>query len=284
MELSIDLLKTFVTVARANSYTKAACILNMTQSAVSMQMKRLEDMTGTLFVKQGKSFRVSPLGEKMLDHAGRILKAHDDALTVLSDPDVHDYIRIGSPELYASSVFPNVLRRFYSKFPNSRIDFNTLSRERMLDMVNSSQLDIALIANMPDEYEKHFSEKIKWIVSADSAVANMRPLPLAAYPDGCHMRRAAGEKLSQAGIEYRVSFSAASVFAILSAVRAGIAVAPMGVTKFMGDRDSFRILEDLPELPDNTLSIVRSPDFRSKSADFLVNLIQEELNTQMNLF
>lgn len=283
MELSIDQLRTFVTVVRANSYTKAACILNMTQSAVSMQMKRLEETTGLLFVKHGKSFSVSPLGEKLMEHAQRILRAHDEALSVLSDPDVHDYIRLGAPELYASSVFPSVLRKFYAKYPNSRIDFNTLSRENILSMVQNSQIDIALCANMPDEYERHFSEKVVWIASADSRVQDMRPLPLAVYPDGCHMRRAAAERLTQAGIEYRISFAAASVFAIMAAVRAGIAVSPMGVTKFMGDKDSFRILDDLPPMPDNNLSIVRSPDFHSKSADYLVGLIKEELNTQMKL-
>lgn len=258
--------------------------MNMTQSAVSMQMKRLEEMTGLLFVKHGKSFSLSPLGEKLMEHAQRILRAHDEALTVLSDPDVHDYIRIGSPELYASGVFPQVLRRFYAKYPNSRIDFTTMVKDCMLSMVQSSQLDIALCGNMPDEYERHFSEKVMWIAAADSRIDETRPLPLAVYPDGCHMRKAAADRLEQAGIEYRVSFTAVSVFAIMAAVRAGIAVAPMGVTKFMGDRDSFRIIDTLPELPDNTLSIVKSPNFRSQSADFLVDLIKEELNTQMNMF
>ncbi len=281
MELSIDLLKTFVTISRLNSFTKAAAAMNITQSAVSMQMKRLEEQTGRLFVKQGRGFIISPLGEKLLEHAVRIIRAHDDALSVLSNPAVHDHIRIGSPELYASAVFPRALKSFYTKYPNSRIDFTTNRREKLLRMVESGELDIALCSDMPDEYEKIFSEPVKWIRSADSSVHELRPLPLAVYPEGCHVRRWSCAALERSGTDYRISFVTSSVFGLMAAVRAGIAVAPMGMTKFMDEKDSFRIIDELPEIPDNTLSIVTAEGFQSRSADTLVQFIREELGMQM---
>lgn len=283
MELSIDLLRTFVTVSKINSFTKASCMLNMTQSAVSMQIKRLEEQTGTLFIRQGKSFFISPLGEKLLEHAVRILKAHDAALSVLANPSVHDHIRVGAPELYASSVFPKVLKDFYAKYPNSRVDFITSRRNKLLSMVESGELDIALCADMPYEYERNFSESLCWIASTETNIHEIRPLPLAVYPSGCHIRRWAEKALEDAGIEYRISFSAASVFALMSAVRAGIAVAPMGITKFIGEKDIYKIVDTLPPLPDNTLSIVKAEGFTSQTSDELLRLINNALTAQMLL-
>lgn len=274
--MSIDLLRTFVTVARVNSYTKASCILNMTQSAVSMQMKRLEEQTGTLFIKQGKSFSISPTGERLLEHAVRILRAHDDALSVLANPDIHDHIRVGSPELYASSVLPNALRRFYAKYPNSRIDFSTQMKESMLRRIDSGELDIAICADMPEPYEKIYSEKIVWVSSRCRAATHVNPLPLAVYPEGCHIRRWSINALEAAGIPYRISFVATSVFALLSAVRAGIAVSPVGISRVQGEEDMYTFLPDMPQLPENTLSIVTSQNLRSQSAQTLISYIREE--------
>ncbi|WP_277656773.1 LysR family transcriptional regulator [Seleniivibrio woodruffii] len=276
MELSIDLLRTFVTIAKVNSYTKASCLLNMTQSAVSMQMKRLEEQTGTLFIKQGKRFSISPTGERLLEHAVRILKAHDDALTVIANPDIHDYIRVCSPELYASSILPNALRKFYAKFPNSRIDFSTNTKENMLRKVENGDLDIAIVADMPEPHEKIYSEKVVWVTSPCKGAAMTRPLPLAVYPEGCHIRRWCIESLEKAGIPYRVSFVASSAFAILSAVRAGIAVAPVGYSRVNGEEELYTVLNNLPALPDNTLSIVTAQNLRSLSAQTLISYIREE--------
>lgn len=276
MELSIDLLRTFVTVAKVNSYTKASCLLNMTQSAVSMQMKRLEEQTGNLFIKQGKRFSISPTGERLLEHAVRILKAHDDALCVLANPDIHDHIRVGSPELYASSVLPNALRRFYAKYPNSRIDFSTQMKESMLRRIDSGDLDIAICADMPEPYEKIYSERIVWVSSKCRAATRIEPLPLAVYPEGCHIRRWSISALEAAGIPYRISFVASSVFALLSAVRAGIAVSPVGVSRIQGEEDVYNILTDMPQLPENTLSIVTTQNLRSNSAQTLISYIREE--------
>jgi DNA-binding transcriptional LysR family regulator len=276
MDLSIDLLRTFVTVAKVNSYTKASCLLNMTQSAVSMQMKRLEEQTGTLFIKQGKRFSISPTGERLHEHAVRILKAHDDALTVLANPEIHDHIRLGSPELYASSVLPNALRRFYAKYPNSRIDFSTNTKENMLRKIDNGDLDIAICADMPEPYEKIYSENIVWVSSPCRAAVQVRPLPLAVYPEGCHIRRWSTGALEKAGIPYRISFIASSVFAILSAVRAGIAVAPVGISRVQGEQELYTILTNMPKLPDNTMSIVTSPNLRSQSAQTLLSYIREE--------
>lgn len=283
MELSIDLLKTFVTVARINNFTKAASVLNMTQSAVSMQIKRLEEQTGELFIRQGKTFFISPLGEKLMEHAVRILRAHDDALSVLSNPSVHDHIRIGSPELYASAVFPSVLRNFYTKYPNSRIDFITERGYKLMEMTENGDLDIALIADMSSDYPKVFNEKVVWVASAKSDVDEMRPLPLAVYPAGCHIRRWAETRLKDNNIDYRISFCAASVFAMLSAVKAGIAVAPMGITKIIGEMDEYKIIDNLPELPDNSLSIMKADGFSSETSDELIRYITEALNAQMQL-
>ncbi|MGE4268074.1 MAG: LysR family transcriptional regulator [Deferribacterales bacterium] len=276
MELSIDLLRTFVTVARVNSYTKASCLLNMTQSAVSMQMKRLEDQTGTLFIKQGKRFSISPTGERLLEHAVRILKAHDDALSVIANPDIHDHIRVGSPELYASSFLPNALRRFYARYPNSRIDFSTYMKETMLRKIDSGDLDVAICSDMPEPFEKIYTEKVVWVASRCMCATKMNPLPLAVYPEGCHIRKWSINALEEAGIPYRIAFVANSVFALLSAVRAGIAVSPVGISRVLGDEGLYTRLTNMPQLPDNTLSIVTSQNLRSQSAQTLITFIREE--------
>ena len=131
MELPIDLLQTFSSVAETGSFTRAGEVQHITQSAVSMQMKRLEDIIGhPLFQKKGRSIFLTPAGETLLAHALRILKVHSEAVAAFASPDLFGRIRFGCAEDYASRVLPSVLSGFRKAFPHIRVDIiSALSTE-----------------------------------------------------------------------------------------------------------------------------------------------------------
>ena len=110
-ELPIGLLRTFATVSEANSFTRAGEIMHITQSAVSMQMKRLEEVVGRpLFRKNGRRFHLTAHGEMLREHAQRILAAHNAAVAAFSQPELVGSVRFGCAEDYVSRFLPVVLK------------------------------------------------------------------------------------------------------------------------------------------------------------------------------
>ena len=112
MNLQIDYLRTFIALAETKSFTKAGIQVNRSQSAVSMQIKRLEDEIGKkLFERIGKTVELTDEGNILIKYAMRIVKEHDDAIRALSKPDLEGFIRFGSPEHYTIGILPKLLAR-----------------------------------------------------------------------------------------------------------------------------------------------------------------------------
>lgn len=105
MNLQIDYLRTFVALADAKNFTKTGTLMNLSQSAVSMQIKRLENEVGKkLFDRVGKTIKLTAEGNILINYAMRIVKEHDEAVSALSQPNLEGFIRFGSPEHYTAGV------------------------------------------------------------------------------------------------------------------------------------------------------------------------------------
>ena len=124
MQLPTDLLRTFATVADTRSFTRAGDIVHRTQSAVSMQIRRLEEEVGSpLFLRAGKVVSLTPEGETLLGYARRILALHDEAVASVSAPDMTGVVRLGSPDDFVGRFLPKILAGFAEAYPRVR-DFN----------------------------------------------------------------------------------------------------------------------------------------------------------------
>ena len=147
MQFSNDLLKTFTAVADSGNFTKAGEVVNRTQSAVSMQIKRLESEVGhVLFERNGglRSITLTPKGEELLRYARRILMLHDEAVAAVARPGVEGKVRLGLPEDYSSAFLPEVLARFGKTNPNAQVDVRCAPGDQVSTLLKTGKLDLGL--------------------------------------------------------------------------------------------------------------------------------------------
>lgn len=145
--LDLDLLRTFVMIAETGALSRAADRVGRTQAAISMQVKRLEDIVSQpLLVRTGRGVLLTPHGERLLVHARKILRAHDEAMAELSGRGLSGIIRLGCPDDYATVFLPPLLRDFASRHPQVLVEVYCAPTPRLLERMDSHALDIAIIS------------------------------------------------------------------------------------------------------------------------------------------
>ncbi len=275
-EIPIGLLRTFSTVTEAASFTRAGEVLHITQSAVSMQMKRLEEVIGRpLFQKKGRSFYLTPDGETLLEHALRILSAHNEAVAAFSSPDLIGRVTFGCAEDYASRFLPVVLSDFRSAYPRIRVDIRSAPGHELHDLLRRDELDLCLLEGVAEGGQVVHREPVVWATSDRGAAHEMDPLPLAVYHEGCVYRKWALEELQKMGKRYWISFVSPSISSILAAVKAGLAVAPVGTGSLV---DSLSVLgphNGFPLLPVSEVSLHRSTSADNELVACFANYVTE---------
>ncbi|HXH02427.1 MAG TPA: LysR substrate-binding domain-containing protein, partial [Candidatus Competibacteraceae bacterium] len=221
-----DLLRTFVAIADQGGFTRAAEAVNRTQSAVSMQMKRLEEdiVQRPLFERDGRGVRLTGEGELLLGYARRILRLHDEALGVLRQPDMVGTVRIGIPDDYVMPFLPNILTRFTRAYPLVQVEVLCQPSEQLLR--GDQQLDLFIATFRPGQERGVLlrREPTVW-ATAENGCAQVRdPLPLALFMEGCFFREWALRALEAEGRAYRIAYTSPSITTLLAAVSAGLAV------------------------------------------------------------
>lgn len=249
MVLTIEYLKTFLVAADSGSFTKAAAAVHRTQSAVSMQMKRLEEEIGKpIFIRKGKMLSLTDTGEMLCDHARRIVQSHDEAVAALSKPAISGIIRFGAVEDYASIVLPKVLSSFAVSYPSIRVDVHVEISSMLKEKLDRGELDFALCAEIMGNGTVVHREPVVWATSARHLAHEQEPLPVAVYHDGCVFRQWAFEALKKQKKTYRIVYVSTSVTGIIAAVESGLAVSPIGLTympkhlRVLGPESGFPLL------------------------------------------
>jgi DNA-binding transcriptional LysR family regulator len=261
--LDVDLLRTLVAIADTGSFNRAARAVFRTPSAVSMQMKKLEDQVGRpLFAKDGRSVVLTPDGEALVGYGRRILKIAEEALGRFRAPQVSGTIRLGTPDDFATRFVPEILARFAATYPQVEVDVTCLSSFDLVPMLESGKLDVSLISAgvspAPGATLVH-RERLVWAGLRHGCAHEKRPLPLAVSPVGCCWRRMALESLDRAEIGHRVAYTSRHYVGQLAAVLAGLAVAPLPRTVVMSDLKAFGEESGLPPLGHYELELRRGP-------------------------
>ncbi len=263
--LSLETLRTFVAAAEFKSFTKAGQTIHRTQSAVSMQLKRLEsDLGRRLFERNARSVRLTHDGELLLHYARRLLRLHDETLACFCGPRLSGLVRLGVPDDYATRYLPGVLARFAWAYPKIRVDVRCDTTGELIKEFKSGKLDVCLTTEDGEEIREQGKPVARvpllWMSAADLDLHSIwrgtcEPLPLAVFHEGCLQRRWALEALERLGFAYRIAFSSLSLAAIHAAVAAGFAVTPM-VKSCCGPGCGF-LSDDcgLPRLPEVTVAL-----------------------------
>jgi DNA-binding transcriptional LysR family regulator len=280
--LEPDLLRTFIAIAETSRFTEAARRVGRTQSAVSMQMRRLEERLGRpLLTRQGRGTALTPDGELLLGHARRVLRAHADAEAAFDGASLDGRVRIGSPDDYASSFLPGILARFARTHPRVEVELVCEPSSGLLRLVDAGEVDLALVTQGSGEAEGTIvhREPLVWAGAADHDAHLVDPLPLALFHQGCVFRRSALDALAAQGRSSRIAYTSISVAGIYAALSAGLAV---GVLPRSAVRSGLRILGaacGLPLLPTLGIILVKPPGASTVIRDALERHVVASLAT-----
>lgn len=237
--LELDLLRTLVAIADTGSFNRAARAVFRTPSAVSMQMKKLEEQIGKpLFAKDGRSVVLTPDGEALVGYGRRILKLAEEALQRFRAPAIEGKIVLGTPDDYAGQFLPNILASFAASHPNVEVDVLCQSSFELLEHLEKGTVDIALVSAGHGRRTGGLSvhrEPLVWAGLRHGCAHERKPLPLAVSHLGCCWRRQALDALDRAGVPYRIAYSSRHYLGQLVAVTAGLAVAPFPFSTVKGD-------------------------------------------------
>ncbi len=225
----LDVLRTFVTGTELGSFAKAAERLGRSTSAVSAQLKKLEEQAATpIFRKAGRGLALTEAGETMLGYARRLIELNDEAASAIRGVELEGWVRLGLQEDFGEAVLPEVLGRFTRAHPKVRIEARIGRSQELADRILSGNLDIALAWHngtmLP--FSRHVADvQMRWIGPANPmgvAPRNGEALPLVAFEAPCLLRSVATETLDRAGLAWRVAFSSPSLGGIWAAVAAGL--------------------------------------------------------------
>lgn len=276
--LDVDLLKTFLAIADTGNFTRAAEEVHKTQSAVSMQMKRLEDLLNRpLFVRDGRTSRLTGDGQRLIEYARRIVTMNDEAVSAFTKPELTGSVRFGTPDDYADRFLPEILARFSRTHPLVTVDVECLSSVLLVEKVKRGEIDIALVTcgNEITSSELVRQEPLVWVTSTKHSVHLLDVVPIA-MPQ-CEWRKMAVAALERVDRKYRIAYSSSNSNAINAAVMTGLAV---GAVPELCLRPGMRILTErdgFPGFGTFDIGMVRKPGRASSAVDALARHVNESM-------
>jgi DNA-binding transcriptional LysR family regulator len=259
-----ELLRAFVAVVECGGFSAAAERLLRGQSAVSLQIKRLEERLGVrLLDRSPRHVALTAEGELILDHARRILRLNDELVARVREPELSGVVRLGAPEDFATSHLQSVLARFARSHPRVALEVTCELTLEVLARFRAGELDIALIKREPSGAPaglRVWREPLVWVGAARGAAGVEGALPLVVSPRPCVYRKRATDALDAAGRAWRIAYACGSLAGNHAAVRAGLGVTVL--PKAMVPADLAVLDEDaelLPLLQDTEIALVEAP-------------------------
>lgn len=258
----LDLLRTLIAIAETGSFSAAAALVGRTPSAISMQVKKMEEITGrALFLRDSRSVSLTPDGGFLLGHARRMIAMNAEALAHFAAPQLRGVVRLGSIDDVAERFLPGLLRRFAESHPGIAVDVTVDGSVQMAKMYREQRLDIALLTYRgdfegDDEAEAVYRERLVWAVCKGGVAARQTPLPVSVWEDGCFWRKVGLDGLDALGRPWRIAFESAHIAAQRAAIRADLAVAPLAVSSLGGDIVEASEDLGLPPLPHYSIAMM----------------------------
>ncbi|HEY0586512.1 MAG TPA: LysR substrate-binding domain-containing protein [Pseudoduganella sp.] len=222
-----DLLRVFVAVVDYGGFTAASQVLNRTQAAVSLQIKRLEEsLQVALLEHPRRAVKLTPRGDILLNYARRMLSLNDEALGAVRDNEVAGRVRIGAINNYASGILPPLLANFCARYPEVQIEVHTGVAAEMERKLGST-FDMTINLHMPGIGDGIVIDRQEpmWVTALQNSPHLRDPLPLALMPTGSLFRQLALEALAQKGRLWHLAQESTNIAAIEASVAAGLAVA-----------------------------------------------------------
>ncbi|WP_372489337.1 LysR substrate-binding domain-containing protein [Pseudomonas caspiana] len=274
--IDTELLRTFVAIADHGGFTRAGEVVNRTQSAVSMQMKRLEEdlIQRPLFQKDGRTVSLTIEGQVLLGYARRILKLHGEVFNTLREPHMVGVVKIGSPDDYVMRFLPGILQRFAQAYPLVQIEVHC---EPSRQLLLRQDLDLSIVTREPGTEIGQIlrQERFVWMVAQGFYPHEQNPIPLAMFNTDCFCRTWACNALDAMQRDYRIAYTSASLAAISAVVTAGLAVTAQLESLLTPDLRIIGEAEQMPQLPLASIVLLRNPKNPSPITECLAEHIAE---------
>ncbi|MCU4652600.1 LysR family transcriptional regulator [Roseibacterium sp. SDUM158016] len=274
--LDLTAIRAFVAVVDAGGVTKASGFLNLTQSAVSMQLKRLEEMLGvSLFDRSTRRLLLTGAGEQMLGYARRMLDLNDEVLGRLTAPDYTGQITLGVPHDIVYPAIPQVLQRFATDFPRMRVQLVSSYTSRLKELFDRGEIDVILTTEDDVDHggETLIERGLVWVGAENGQVWKQRPLRLA-FEHACIFRRGVQDALDRAAISWEMAVESDSIRTVEASVSADLAVHSC----IEGTEPPYveRIAHNgaLPDLPRVKVNLYRAELARGTPIDALTDAIR----------
>lgn len=290
--LDLDVLRSFVIIAEEKSFTRAAERVGRTQSAVSLQMQRLESALGQTVLLRGKggAVELNQQGLYLLGRARELLELNDEILMSLRAAPVHGTVRLGLAEELVSRYLPKILERFSQAAPSVEVQVTSAGSCALAPQLKNGEIDLALLeaGQEPRQWPaiEIWRSPLKWITSDVHRQHLRDPLPLSLSPADCPLRPPwlkeclwrgmAIRALEHCGRSYRIVSTSGTTSGQLAAVLAGLAVTgSLAIDRLPEGLRPVRADEGLPELPETSFLMLKAREPRQPMTDMLAAQIQE---------
>lgn len=253
MNLDLDLLRTFVAVADLNTFAAAAAAVCRTQSAVSQQMQRLEQLVGKeLFARHGRNKLLTEHGIQLLGYARKILRFNDEACMSLMFSNLQGVLTLGASDESADTILPFLLNRISSVYPKLALDVSVKRNAFMIEMLKENEVDLVVTTHRPGQFNclTLRTSPTHWYCAAEYVLQQGEPVPLVLLDDPSPFRDMVLAALNEANIPWRLAYVASTLPAVRAAVKAGLGVTARPVEMMSPDLRVLGKSDGLPPLPD----------------------------------
>lgn len=278
MDFAPELLRALVAVAETGGFTRAAERLHLTQSAVSHQIRRLEEQVGTpLFIRTTRKLALTEDGEEFLRHARQILQAHAALSRRFQSSALAGSIRFGVPENFLGDELPHLLSRFARTYSAVRLEASVSVCQDFSARIESGELDLAVAMRRAGETGGTVLRRSRyvWAAAEDFAVSPGSSLPLALSNPPCLCRAVAVEALAGSGVEWHIGFTSANLHGLRAAMLAGLGASIIADDEVEPGMKVLAPSYGLPPLPDLEFALIWSANGKTPCARELGRLIAD---------
>ncbi|MDW6002657.1 LysR substrate-binding domain-containing protein [Vibrio mangrovi] len=280
--LDLQALRTFVLGMELNNFALAAKRLHRSTSAVSAQLKKLEDQSGlTLVRKEGRHLFPTPAGEQLLSYARRLLALNDEAMQAIQAIDLAGQVRFAMQEDFAEGFLTRILGSFSRAHPLVQLSTTVARNSTLISGIREDQYDLALAWNggAKTPYSETVAEiPLHWLGQPGFPVADIlaqgKPLPLVMFAPPCQIRNNAIQALDAARIPWQVTYTSHSLHGIWAALEAGLGISARTALALP---PSLTILNTLPPLPQLSVSLHQSREESPQPVKRLIEIIRQQL-------
>lgn len=276
--LDSDLMRAFLAVAETGSVTGAADRVGRTQSALSMQIRRLEQSLGQpLFVRLPRGVALTPRGEQLLPYARRVTFLLDEAATALREKPLDGPVRIGIPDEYAETVLPRALAAFSARHPAVQVTVRCDFSAPQSVALSEDHIDLAVIydSSHTSGDEVLCIDPTVWVTSVPHAQHLQMPVPVGVYFRSDWCRDFALRSLDQLSIPWRTAFECDTSGSLRIAARSGLAIAPLSRSTIPANCRELTVADGFPVVDRARVVLKRNPRGSSPAIDGLADMLRE---------